>query len=274
MRWQAYRRVTHSTCSRVGMSPPLPGGRKWTWLRPPRQKWGLGQPFRGRREAPGTPSGLESPVEGRGGEDEGGGGGRIGGGEEGSWVGQLVRKEGWRKDIRLEEKPGRSSPPRVPPPLEALPPWTTLGIRGGEGTGRVRGMEGEEVGGVGGVGVGVGTVGGVRGVEGDISSELYGDWLWDENFKFCLIFTHFSRFSPFSGYIWWNNTLSSLENFSLNSILFFLFLMSHPDNGGFLKIAQKRDSISKKTSFCIMVINTDHQESWFLSVGHPLCALR
>ena len=109
---------------------------------------------------------------------------------------------------------------------------------------------------------------------GDISSELYGDWLWDENFKFCLIFTHFSRFSPFSGYIWWNNTLSSLENFSLNSILFFLFLMSHPDNGGFLKIAQKRDSISKKTSFCIMVINTDHQESWFLSVGHPLCALR
>ena len=109
---------------------------------------------------------------------------------------------------------------------------------------------------------------------GDISSELYGDWLWDENFKFCLIFTHFSRFSPFSGYIWWNNTLSSLENFSLNSILFFLVLMSHPDNGGFLKIAQKRDSISKKTSFCIMVINTDHQESWFLSVGHPLCALR
>ena len=107
--------MTHSTCSRVGMSPPLPGGRKWTWLRPPRQKWGLGQPFRGRREAPGTPSGLESPVEGRGGEDEGGGGGRIGGGEEGSWVGQLVRKEGWRKDIRLEEKPGRSSPPRVTP---------------------------------------------------------------------------------------------------------------------------------------------------------------
>ena len=94
---------------------------------------------------------------------------------------------------------------------------------------------------------------------GDISSELYGDWLWDENFKFCLIFTHFSHFSPFSGYIWWNNTLSSLENFSLNSILFFLFLMSHPDNGGFLKIAQKRDSISKKTSFCIMVIKTDHQ---------------
>ena len=111
-------------------------------------------------------------------------------------------------------------------------------------------------------------------VTGDISSELYGDWLWDENFKFCLIFTHFSCFSPFSGYRWWNNTLSSLENFSLNSILFFLFLMSHPDNGGFLKIAQKRDSISKKTSFCIMVINTDHQESWFLSVGHPLCALR
>ena len=109
---------------------------------------------------------------------------------------------------------------------------------------------------------------------GDISSELYGDWLWDENFKFCLIFTHFSRFSPFSGYIWWNNTLSSLENFSLNSILFFLVLMSHPDNGGFLKIAQKRDSISKKTSFCIMVINTDHQESWFLSVGHPFSALR
>ena len=109
---------------------------------------------------------------------------------------------------------------------------------------------------------------------GEISSKLYGDWLWDENFKFCLIFTHFSRFSPFSGYIWWNNTLSSLENFSLNSILVFLFLMSHPDNGGFLKIAQKRDSISKKTSFCIMVINTDHQESWFLSVGHPLCALR
>ena len=112
------------------------------------------------------------------------------------------------------------------------------------------------------------------GTPGDISSELYGDWLRDENFKFCLIFTHFSRFSPFSGYIWWNNTLSSLENFSLNSILFFLVLMSHPDNGGFLKIAQKRDSISKKTSFCIMVINTDHQESWFLSVGHPLCALR
>ena len=109
---------------------------------------------------------------------------------------------------------------------------------------------------------------------GDISSELYGDWLWDENFKFCLIFTHFSRFSPFSGYIWWNNTLSNLDNFSLNSILFFLVLMSHPDNGGFLKIAQKRNSISKKTSFCIMVINTDHQESWFLSVGHPLCALR
>ena len=112
------------------------------------------------------------------------------------------------------------------------------------------------------------------GIQGDISSELYGDWLWDENFKSCLIFTHFSCFSPFSGYRWWNNTLSSLENFSLNSILFFLFLMSHPDNGGFLKIAQKRDSISKKTSFCIMVINTDHQESWFLSVGHPLCALR
>ena len=109
---------------------------------------------------------------------------------------------------------------------------------------------------------------------GEISSELYRDWLWDENFKFCLIFTHFSRFSPFSGYIWWNNTLSSLENFSLNSILFFLVLMSHPDNGGFLKIAQKRDSISKKTSFCIMVINTDHQESWFLSVGHPFFALR
>ena len=109
---------------------------------------------------------------------------------------------------------------------------------------------------------------------GEISSKLYGDWLWDENFKFCLIFTHFSRFSPFSGYIWWNNTLSSLENFSLNSILVFVFLMSHHDNGGFLKIAQKRDSISKKTSFCIMVINTDHQESWFLSVGHPLCALR
>ena len=109
---------------------------------------------------------------------------------------------------------------------------------------------------------------------GEISSELYRDWLWDGNFKFCLIFTHFSRFSPFSGYIWWNNTLSSLENFSLNSILVFLVLMSHPDNGGFLKIAQKRDSISKKTSFCIMVINTDHQESWFLSVGHPLCALR
>ena len=54
----------------------------------------------------------------------------------------------------------------------------------------------------------------------------------------------------------------------------FLFLMSHPDNGGFLKIAQKRDSISKKTSFCIMVINTDHLESWFLSVGHPFSALR
>ena len=110
--------------------------------------------------------------------------------------------------------------------------------------------------------------------QGEISSELYRDWLWDGNFKFCLIFTHFSRFSPFSGYIWWNNTLSSLENFSLNSILVFVFLMSHHDNGGFLKIAQKRDSISKKTSFCIMVINTDHQESWFLSVGHPLCALR
>ena len=109
---------------------------------------------------------------------------------------------------------------------------------------------------------------------GEISSELYRDWLWDGNFKFCLIFTHFSRFSPFSGYIWWNNMLSSLENFSLNSIPVFEFLMSHHDNGGFLKIAQKRDSISKKTSFCIMVINTDHQESWFLSVGHPLCALR
>ena len=118
------------------------------------------------------------------------------------------------------------------------------------------------------------TIQSVRSGNGDISSELYGDWLWDENFKFCLIFTHFSRFSPFSGYIWWNNTLSSLENFSLNSILVFVFLMSHHDNGGFLKIAQKRDSISKKTSFCIMVINTDHQESWFLSVGHPLCALR
>ena len=39
---------------------------------------------------------------------------------------------------------------------------------GGEGTGRVRGMEGEEVGGVGGVGVGVGGVGGVRGVEVDV----------------------------------------------------------------------------------------------------------
>ena len=41
----------------------------------------------------------------------------------------------------------------------------------------------------------------------------------------------------------------------------FVFLMPQHDNGGFLKIAQKRDSISKKTSFCIMVINTDHQES-------------
>ena len=117
-------------------------------------------------------------------------------------------------------------------------------------------------------------IAGIESAVGEISSKLYGDWLWDENFKFCLIFTPFSRFSPFSGYIWWNNTLSSLENFSLNSILVFLVLMSHPDNGGFLKIAQKRDSISKKTSFCIMVINTDHQESWFLSVGHPLCALR
>ena len=38
-------------------------------------------------------------------------------------------------------------------------------------------------------------------IVGDISSELYGDLLRDENFKFCLIFTHFSRFSPFSGYI-------------------------------------------------------------------------
>ena len=114
----------------------------------------------------------------------------------------------------------------------------------------------------------------VQYLPGDISSELYGDWLWDENFKFCLIFTHFSRFSPFSGYIWWNNTLSSLENFPLNSILVFVFLMSNHDDGWFLKISQKRDSISKKTSFCIMVINTDHQESWFLSVGHPLCALR
>ena len=111
-------------------------------------------------------------------------------------------------------------------------------------------------------------------VPGEISSDLYRDWLWDRNFKFCLIFTHFSRFISFSGYIWWKNTLSSLENFSLNSIQVFVFLMSHHDNGGFLKIAQKRDSISKKTSFCIMVINTDHQESWFLSVEHPLCALQ
>ena len=70
---------------------------------------------------------------------------------------------------------------------------------------------------------------------GEISSELYHDWLWDGNFKFSLICTHFSRFSPFSGYIWWNNTLSSLENFPLNSILVFVFLMSHHDNGGFLK---------------------------------------
>ena len=92
--------------------------------------------------------------------------------------------------------------------------------------------------------------------QGEISSELYRDWLWDGNFKFCLIFTHFSRFSPFSGYIWWNNTLSSLENFSLNSILVFVFLMSQHDNGGFLKITQRKDSISKKTSFCMELVDT------------------
>ena len=94
-------------------------------------------------------------------------------------------------------------------------------------------------------------------IVGEISSELYRDWLWDGNFKFWLIFTHFNRFSPFSRYTWWNNTWSSLENFSHNSILVFVFLMSQHDNGRFLKIAQRRASISKKTSLCIMVINTD-----------------
>ena len=39
--------------------------------------------------------------------------------------------------------------------------------------------------------------------------------------------------------------------------LVFVFLMSQHDNGGFLKIALRRASISKKTSLCIMVINTD-----------------
>ena len=92
---------------------------------------------------------------------------------------------------------------------------------------------------------------------GEISSDLYRDWLWDGNFKFCLIFTNFNRFSPVLGYIWWSNTLSSLENFSINSILVFVFLMSQHDNGGFLKNAQRRASISKKTSLCFMVINTD-----------------
>ena len=80
---------------------------------------------------------------------------------------------------------------------------------------------------------------------GEISSDLYRDWLWDGNFKFCLIFTNFNRFSPVLGYIWWSNTLSSLENFSINSILVFVFLMSQHDNGGFLKNAQRRASINQ-----------------------------
>ena len=57
---------------------------------------------------------------------------------------------------------------------------------------------------------------------GEISSDLFRDWRWDGSFKFCLILTHFNRFSPFLGYIWRNNTLSSLKNFSLNSIYCFL----------------------------------------------------
>ena len=84
---------------------------------------------------------------------------------------------------------------------------------------------------------------------GDISSELYGDWLWDENFKFCLIFTHFSRFSPFSGYIWWNNTLSSLENFSLNSILFFWFWCHTLIMEDFLKSHKKGIQYQRKPLF-------------------------
>jgi len=84
---------------------------------------------------------------------------------------------------------------------------------------------------------------------GDISSELYGDWLWDENFKFCLIFTHFSRFSPFSGYIWWNNTLSSLENFSLNSILFFCFWCHTLIMEDFLKSHKKGIQYQRKPLF-------------------------
>ena len=37
---------------------------------------------------------------------------------------------------------------------------------------------------------------------------------------------------------------------------------------------KSHNSISKKTSLCIMVINTDDQESWFSAVGPPLYALQ
>jgi len=65
---------------------------------------------------------------------------------------------------------------------------------------------------------------------GKISSDLYRDWLRDENFKFWLVLTHFNRFSPFSCHTWWNDIWSSLENSSHNSVLVFGFLKSQHDN--------------------------------------------
>ena len=85
MNLTVYLRVNHSTSSRVGRLRPTPGRRKSTWFRPPTQKWGLGQSFRGRRDSGnGAPSGWETrgtflPVGGRGGEGVDGRSGRGGG---------------------------------------------------------------------------------------------------------------------------------------------------------------------------------------------------
>merc|ERR1712240_915406 len=98
-------------------------------------------------------------------------------------------------------------------------------------------------------------------VQGGISPQSCTETDFEMKTSNFVFFYSFQSFQSIFGLYMMKQYIVKLRTLFPQFYTGFLVLMSHPDNGGFLKIAQKRDSISKKTSFCIMVINSDHQES-------------
>ena len=56
---------------------------------------------------------------------------------------------------------------------------------------------------------------------------------------------HIWHIWPYWIWIFWDTLLSSLKNFSLNSLLIFVFLMSQHDDGGFRNLSDFKKSSEK-----------------------------